>query len=525
MLSTIKENFIPVAIPAMALFYFIFNNYKSDLTHNKARKKCIKKLSSAAFEPWYRRQLIRILGYATNWFGSGLFSSRALSVCLTISFFYSTGLFLFSWAISGEGYLGNTLFLPGDWNRWLRFLFVLEIVIVYKTLAIVMDYVIKYSEKFDSNYCYINLNCFSDRMNRSLSALVLVVFYSVMGALAMVSAVFVSGPSTSLPLPIASSGAVIGGIGGLGTVLVARAANVTITVFGAIILPLVASIPVVATAAIAGAGAGVISAIAVGAGAAMGAKSRAGKIGTTGIIAASIAAIFLGGAAIIFFAPLEASLILPWVLSALLFFFILPVTNAILDWISWGISRGMGHLILKTHRIKMMVTHTLIDFVVATFLLSFLAFLLAGSIEALNIFAENQGQSRPLDLANLLGELSSHPFEFHVLWVTIMLLSTLAPTVIHIIVLIFGSIVFVTPGWWRTSIKNTLKSIDKKNPNPLSLNSASYYFTTIWFLAAGIIIGISWIGLQLIAWAQKPVADLLLDIANLAISLINLINQ
>jgi hypothetical protein len=126
----------------------------------------------------------------------------------------------------------------------------------------------------------------------------------------------------------------------------------------------------------------------------------------------------------------------------LVFFFILPVINGFWDWLSWWVTRLLGRHLLVTlaparalgGRAVTILGHGLLDFVLSAALLAAMAFLLAFGFEAYDQIAAAQGQ-RAFDLGPYLEAAADHPWTDG-LWLTVMLLSTLFPTALHVVVLL-----------------------------------------------------------------------------------------
>lgn len=124
-----------------------------------------------------------------------------------------------------------------------------------------------------------------------------------------------------------------------------------------------------------------------------------------------------------------------------LFWFVLPWLNASFDLISWQVSRRLGR-----HLLRQIVgdergwlrqfwdnplTHMAADILAAGFLLFGLAWALPAVIRLYNRFIESLGSSAPLVLDDYLCTAAGDPLGAGI-WVTVMLISTLVPTLIHL---------------------------------------------------------------------------------------------
>ena len=119
------------------------------------------------------------------------------------------------------------------------------------------------------------------------------------------------------------------------------------------------------------------------------------------------------------------------ILSYLLFFFVLPFFNGVLDWISLSVSRWFGRGIVAESRsvrgLAGTVVLALADLVAALAFLFLIAWVLAFGVEALGLF---YGLS--LELGDYVRDAVAHPWS-RGLWASIMVLSTLLPTAIHFV--------------------------------------------------------------------------------------------
>ncbi len=142
-----------------------------------------------------------------------------------------------------------------------------------------------------------------------------------------------------------------------------------------------------------------------------------------------------------------------FVVALMVFFFVLPVVNGLWDWLSWLITRGLGRRLLASfggsgglgQRVAAVVGHGVLDLVLAVALLAAMAFFLAFGFEAYNRIAIIQrGQDLPVfDLGPFLANAADHPWTDG-LWLTVMLISTLVPTALHVVALLASPIALVT---------------------------------------------------------------------------------
>ena len=136
-----------------------------------------------------------------------------------------------------------------------------------------------------------------------------------------------------------------------------------------------------------------------------------------------------------------------------IFFVLLPVLNAAVDFISWLVTRELGRRLLGLVRAGAgagtrafaVVSHTVADFVLALALLLALAWLLGFFFEAYGlsgwmpgIAAQDHSWAR-----GWLVPAIQVPFGAG-LWITLMLASTLVPTAIHLAFMSFSGLAIVT---------------------------------------------------------------------------------
>ena len=114
-----------------------------------------------------------------------------------------------------------------------------------------------------------------------------------------------------------------------------------------------------------------------------------------------------------------------------LFALILPFINAIFDYISMYFSRFFAYKILKTHSKLKIILDALLDLIVAIILLYLLAVTLFYVVDLINIyFIKEKALFIPIETYK--AQLLANPFNKDILWVTLMFISTLVPTILHL---------------------------------------------------------------------------------------------
>ena len=121
-----------------------------------------------------------------------------------------------------------------------------------------------------------------------------------------------------------------------------------------------------------------------------------------------------------------------------LFFGLLPLANAPLDWLSLGLTRGLlayGQAVGGAWRIILIYC---VD-VAAAFALTFPLAVLTTTVVALANWASVTGGGEPvIPLAALFEGLRNDPGDPRFYWITFMLFSTLLPSVLHILTGLVG---------------------------------------------------------------------------------------
>ncbi len=129
---------------------------------------------------------------------------------------------------------------------------------------------------------------------------------------------------------------------------------------------------------------------------------------------------------------------IPDALSILLFLGFLPLLNAPMDWLSFGVTRGLLHAIADGHHgLWKSLAYGLLDLVLAfVFLLAVGLSSLAG-IVLINALLAWHGAAPLVDLPQLWAQLLEGDLRSN-LWIWLMLGSTLAPTFVHFVIVSFA---------------------------------------------------------------------------------------
>jgi len=148
----------------------------------------------------------------------------------------------------------------------------------------------------------------------------------------------------------------------------------------------------------------------------------------------------------------------------LLFFLILPFANAIFDYLSMLTSRYFAQKILYKHTKKLDIFLDIFwDLLVATILFVTLAFSLYYIIDFSNIYLiKDEALFIPIEYYKdlLLSGNLLHP---DVLWITLMFVSTLIPTFIHLYLFVYSLMAFVIVKPHLHQIVEELEELDLEN--------------------------------------------------------------
>lgn len=170
----------------------------------------------------------------------------------------------------------------------------------------------------------------------------------------------------------------------------------------------------------------------------------------------------------------------------LIFFLVLPMINGVVDWASWWVTRRLGaHLLaavatsppaggfavsplgapLDGARAKprsamrlagVALGHGVVDLVVATLMLLGMALTLAFGFEVYNQLAAWQGKP-VFDVARHIAEAAAAPFTEGA-WLSLMLLTTLVPTLLHLVVVLMSplGVLFISDRRerWAVNLEN-----------------------------------------------------------------------
>jgi len=204
-----------------------------------------------------------------------------------------------------------------------------------------------------------------------------------------------------------------------------------------------------------------------------------------------------------------------------LFFVLLPVVNASVDWLSWGITRFLLRQaecappnFLGSLKVIGAILGT---FVSGALLMVLLSALLPNVLEGLNVLF-GFAKLPPFDWEAMVSKAVTAPWTGG-LFVTGMLMTAIVPASSHLIVGLAGMLARLTPGA-RTAAETISEHPDVPlSPSEFAPVKLTLIFSRMWYLAgaavtACVIAGASW----LIWYTHAPVAQFLSNVAQCATS-------
>ena len=170
--------------------------------------------------------------------------------------------------------------------------------------------------------------------------------------------------------------------------------------------------------------------------------------------------------------------------TVLLFMFLLPASNLILDYVSWEASRRIGYKILKSRSIVTLTSYLILDVVLAMLLLISLVILLTVFIELFNYATVLKGGIPYLNLQNIIETSIKDPLSSSNIWITLMLFTTLIPTLINGTMLIVGYVTRAVPSNFRLYVIDKLENYEAKS----DLNVPAWFFSVKWIVSMNLVL-------------------------------------
>lgn len=202
----------------------------------------------------------------------------------------------------------------------------------------------------------------------------------------------------------------------------------------------------------------------------------------------------------------------------LVFMFIVPIVNAGVDLLSWALSRWLGTVIVHHKSVWRIAGFATVDAVAAVVFLAVVTIALTAAVQGLNILMTAHGLAPVIDLHEFLASAVGDSWNSNEIWVTIMLLSTLVPTAIHLFMLILCLLTIVPPRRYCLELAERLEVGD---PVYRDRSNVAWYFALLWPAAAISLIMLSWAGLYVIGETIEPVSEMLYDLAIWTIDIVD----
>ena len=408
-------------------------------------------------------------------------SMGAYGTCMFWSLVYALVFFLITWLIGGSGKLGNVEFLPENIPNFRKFFYIL--------FTSLLGYCIY---RFSMNWSELLLSgAPAGRLCRTVA------FTSSYTALFITLGIFSITETLVDSVFIGLSAATIIIVVSLGTWFSVVSRGFVRNLGGPIWIPNIASILITlvftsATIASAffvsfygqvsrGMEAGALMMIAFAAGTVFTVRksSIAGSISVTAFPVGALVACV--GLIVFTFNSNVRNL----ALTILIFFTILPVINAAVDWISWGVSRYLGMKIINLKNINLMemISHLIIDIILAIVLLFLLALIIVISFEIVNfLFHFFHGTEVAVDIRKVAEAASIEPWGVDGLWLTLMLLTTIIPTALHLSLSVYG---LLTIG--HNNLRKYVLNLISDSASHSDLAKASMYFSANYLISIFIV--------------------------------------
>lgn len=426
-----------------SVFAILFGASRYHLAEATSRHKIIAFLQQENFWQRYQNAVrIYLLKPTENWFGKKYFSWQAYDRCLTIAFIYPIWLLIIAWMFGGTGELGSLKLLDNQITIGQKVFEVSLLVIstlyffywlVKKNGGIWIANKLLTSLKKPNILLKINHTLPNNPPKISMLALIGALVGALVGAVIGVVALVDSG---ALAGALAAAGllALTAALAVAGT----KAKTLAGTVAGALILALVLTLfgALAIAGAIMGTINGTITLIEFLTGAGVGAGTLTEPVSEFLTIAVTGTEIGL---------------------SLAIFLALLPILNALLDWLSLATSRYLISHVLNQRNKNwlMLLKHIILDIALAVIFMLSIATLIPISLQATNLILAFFEFELILSWKLLLDQTRQEPFTQGLL-VTGMLFTTLIPTFLHLILCVLALLCPVIPYWLKARLFNWL---------------------------------------------------------------------
>ena len=169
--------------------------------------------------------------------------------------------------------------------------------------------------------------------------------------------------------------------------------------------------------------------------------------------------------------------------SLFAFLTLLPLVNAVFDWLSLGATR---FFLRRAQHDAWPLANTLLDLAVGLALIVPLALAITAALQGINVIAAAGGARQTwIDVPNILATIRHAPTDMAVWWIYVTVFSTLLPTFAHFVAA-SGSLVTVEWDWLSKRLLDLLTRPDLENDSD-SITEASLWLTVRTVL--GVVLG------------------------------------
>ena len=189
----------------------------------------------------------------------------------------------------------------------------------------------------------------------------------------------------------------------------------------------------------------------------------------------------------------------------LLFFIILPPLNALWDWLAWEASRVLGRRILLGVTPKRVAYHSIGAFIIGGLLLLGLTWSATVAIETFNQWTLHKTGSVPLPITDLVIPAVQNPLGADGIWITLMLFSTLLPTLCHFVFILFAVWILITPKAAREALATRIATAT----SAAALDLPAWYFTLLPVAGVAVTLFLSFLCFEMFTLLGRPLSYVL----------------
>jgi len=167
---------------------------------------------------------------------------------------------------------------------------------------------------------------------------------------------------------------------------------------------------------------------------------------------------------------------------------LLPLCNAVVDWLSLNITRHLTYkIIAETHSWLKNWFYVLVD---AGLALVFVFLVTTTTVAGLSLISGWVGAPL-LDFTQLMTSIQDKSHIWEHLWIHLMLFSTLIPTLFHLGLALYMSVIMVITHWQRDAFQRYLDAPHLKDPE--NRNELFFYANFRWFFVVIIVVGLGFL--------------------------------